>query len=721
MGRMMAVAAAAALALACAVLPRAEAATVRIDGTKQHQTILGWGATLWAPWASDEQRNEVLDEAVNDLGLTRLRLEPPGGNRRTAIRWEWDNDNADPYDINWDAFATDAFDARVAKWVVPFKERVEANGDPFSIYVSPSFFNGGSTGEAPAWLLRSPGENAEFALSLLLYLRDRHGVTADYYCILNEAGNNNAWSAQVVGEMIKALGPRLRAAGLPTKIQFPESINPSVAWRYIETLRDDAEVWPHVGLLAYHLYGPRDPFRSQIREFGESNGLPTAQTEFMRLKIDNLYNDMTLGGVSCWELYGMGQYLQPNRDGTSFERRPHYWNWRQVMHYVRPGAVRVDAASDDAGLRVLAFGKEGRATVVLLNNSQPLQDRTVALVGLPPGAYGVCRSVRRRATEELGVRAVAASAPLRVDMPQDTVLTVYPHPGGNLPPTLTGWGARPAFLTSPADRLTLSASAVDAERDAVSFAWSVESQPQGGQAALSAPREAATEAAGLAAPGQYVFAVAVTDGTSTVTRRVRVNVFPGNLPPWIMDVHNRIPVMVTLPQDNTLLRGGAADLNNDPLRTRWSVLSQPPGAGVVLETPDEGGCKVSGIKVAGDYVFRFQAADPTHTVTEDLTVRVYPQNRAPVIGQAAASPASPSRAAGTTLLSAETADPDGDVFTHWWSVARCPAGAKPAFAAPASPGTQVKGLTVAGDYVFRLTVADGSAFATRDVRVTVGN
>jgi len=59
--------------------------------------------------------------------------------------------------------------------------------------------------------------------------------------------------------------------------------------------------------------------------------------------------------------------------------------------------------------------------------------------------------------------------------------------------------------------------------------------------------------------------LACTDGTNEVTRDVLLNVYEGNQPPRLMDVHNRIPVLVTLPHSETLLRGGAFDLEGDIL------------------------------------------------------------------------------------------------------------------------------------------------------------
>ncbi len=603
----------------------AQDATVTVDTSVRHQTILGWGkSTPWAP-APALVREIVLERAVNDLGLTRLRLEPPSGNRTTHRNWEWVNDNEDPREINWEGFSTQALDARVSEWVVPFKEAVEARGEPFTLYVSPSFFDGGSSGTVPPWLLNDPEEYAEWATAILLRLRDRHGVTADCYCICNEAGNNNAFRPQTVGEMIRALGPRMRELGLPTMIQFPESINVAVAMRYIEALQDQADIWEWVGLISYHLYGPKDRL-AELREFAFARGLPTAQTEFMRLTIDDLYRDLTVGGCSYWEIYGLGgpdyATIEGGISSDSFRGGNHYWRFRQVLHYVRPGAVRVEATSSDPTLRVLAFEDDGAVTVVLINTTQPHEDRAVTLAGLPPGIYGVCRTVGAGPYDEGGLIDVRADGRASLDVVADSVYTLYPHPGANQPPTVTAWRARPAFLHTPDDSVRLSVAATDADLDDLRCAWRVVTQPEGAQVSIADAMAPSTQASGLSVPGEYLFAVEVSDGEHAVERRLMVPVFAENQPPVPVDVHNRIPVMVSVREGRTELRGGGRDVEGDTLTIRWSIASQPPGANALLETPGEQKCQVTGLTVPGDYVFRFELSDPTHTVAEELTVPV---------------------------------------------------------------------------------------------------
>ena len=301
------------------------------------------------------------------------------------------------------------------------------------------------------------------------------------------------------------------------------------------------------------------------------------------------------------------------------------------MHYVRPGAVRIEAVSDVPAVRPLAFVHRGRTTIVLLNNTPPQQPHSATVRNLPPGDYGISRCIGTGPYEELGVQRVDADRVLNVNLPGDSVLTVYPHPGPNLPPTMVGWRAEPYFLKTPARRVRLAAAAQDPDRDRLSYSWSVTGQPSGAKVTLADPQSATTETSGLTVPGRYVFTIAVRDGTNEVKRDVRLNVYAGNQPPVLLDLHNRLPVRVTLPQSTTVLRGGALDLEGDKLTYRWSVMSQPPGAAVRLETPDDGSCRVSNFTVPGDYVFQFQASDGTNTVSEHLTVPVYPAYPARVL------------------------------------------------------------------------------------------
>ena len=714
-----------AVLICCASMAEA-VVTVTLNPHVRYQTIRGWSCNPWYPYIAPKLRDQLLDEAINELGLTRVRWQPPNGNRADERSWEFQNDDGDPDHINWAGFATREADRQIETWVVPFKQRVEANGDPFELWISPSFFNSGSTGAVPAWLFHSPGEYAEYAMSYLLYLKQKYGIEATHYVICNEAGNDNPFTPEVLAEIIKVLGAKLKAAGFRTKIQFPEGVNAHVSWNYIKAVRNDHEIWQYIGLLSYHWYGRNNQeAMAQIYEFARQMGIDTAQTEFMGLTLNHLYDDLTIGGVSYWCIYGLagpgqgGHNFRLSLTNTSFTRGPQFWNFRQVMHYVRPGAVRIEATSDEPALRPLAFVRNGKITVVLINNIPPHQSRTVVVNHLPPGEYGVCQSVNGQVYQELGVRSVDTKGSLTVEVPPNSVLTIYPYLGKNLPPTVTDWRAKPEYLTLPSNRITLSASAQDPELDTLSYSWAVTQKPPKANVTLSNPHSATTTATGLTEPGQYVFTVSIHDGHNTVQRDVVVNVYRDNQPPIIFDVHNRLPVWVTLPQSETELRGSALDLESDPLTFRWRILKQPEGATAVLETPNEPRCKLSHLTVAGDYVVQFEVSDPTHTVSTKLTITVQPENHAPVIEHIAATPNPLTLPDSATYLWARTSDPDGDTLTHWWRIKSSPQGAHPSFTRQGWRETKVSGLTVPGKYIFSLTVVDRTKFTVREVTVTV--
>ena len=94
-----------------------------------------------------------------------------------------------------------------------------------------------------------------------------------------------------------------------------------------------------MGRMSYHHYGNADPYRAYIREFSKGKGIRTAQTEMDPNDVNDLYADLTLGGVSYWETsYSFSNILRANAGHTTYTPAGSYFPLRQVLHYVRPGA-----------------------------------------------------------------------------------------------------------------------------------------------------------------------------------------------------------------------------------------------------------------------------------------------------------------------------------------------------------------------------------------------
>ena len=505
-------------------------------------------------------------------------------------------------------------------------------------------------------------EFAENTAATILYFRERHGIDITFTTIDNEPGNFDPYTPSMQQAMIKVMGPAFQAFGLPTKIALAEGISAQRTWTYVDQMKNDSAIWPHVGLINWHLYGTNDPFRSYLRDFARTKGIPTGQTEFPAT-INDLMNDLTSGGVSYWTRYhlvgrgrgptggGFGTTFVADFDGTSFWRNTEYWKFRQFMRYVRPGAVRVEANSTVPSIRSFAFSRSGRTTVVLVNTGG---DASCTVQGLPPGNYGVSQAVGGQVYSERGIQSASGSG-LTVTVPGGSILTVYPYSGTNQKPIVTDWRATPGFVNLPATSINLTSSAQDVEQEPLTFSWSVKSQPQPAAVSIGSPNSASTRASGLTVPGEYVFTVTVQDGAGQATSRdVIVRVYSGNQPPFFAEGYRYFRDERRILPHNSNVYGplfiAALDREGDPVTTSFSVVSQPPGANAVFS-----GTSVSGLTVPGTYTFRFTASDPTNTVHRDFNQLVVSAtgstSRRPEAGVAAtAAPRGTGRVAQTATV-----------------------------------------------------------------------
>lgn len=709
--------------------------TVTVDPTTKFQTIEGWGhgsQNLAVGWAAAEPVNfQYIDYLTDDWGLTGTRINEVGPRSDGS-----GNDNGNCDSIDWTKFQPGP--AKSFEYMVYFKNRVLAEGYQPSFYSSTGYASG-AAGQKP-WIVYHPGERAQQIWANALYWRDHYGITMNYAVITNEP--HGVLTPQILADDIKALGPRLAARGLTTRIQFPEAVAPKTAWEYITAVKDDSDLWPFVGRLSYHNYGTADPYRAYLRDFGMARGIPTAQTEMDPDNIDNLFDDLILGGVSYWEVaYSNSNTVNPNTGYTSFTPTRYYFQIRQVTHYVRPGAVRIGANSSDPSVRALAFVKKSAVTTVVYNTGTAA--KTVTVSGLPPGDYGLSQAAPTViAFQELGARTVGASGAMPLTVGPGVAATVYPRSRVNQPPTVLTWGATPGVIEAPAAMASLSVTANDPELDPLTFRWSVVSQPSAASATLAAPQAGTTAVSGLTAPGTYVFNVDVRDGVNTISKKAYLIRYASNQPPVLgatgfrlaapyglaLDIPNPngppLHTHIALPTSSGILQANVSDLENDPLSAKWSVVSQPAGASVTLSDTTyiyvSFRSQIARMTMPGDYVLQIAVSDGHHApVTAQVVCTVYPPNTPPVIRSITASPAVVSSSAAVTQLDAATTDPEGDLLRHWWVVKSAPPGARPLFAHQGLPHSAVSNMARVGTYTFTLRTFDDTSMTTKDVTVTV--
>jgi hypothetical protein len=718
--------------------------TITIDTTISYQTIEGWGhgGDLFSnlayalpalginPALQDSLNLQCLGILVKDLGLTGSRMWEVGPRTDGTGM-----DNGDCDSLDWSRFMATSRDTAIAQYVQYFQRLVQAQGFRTSFYSSPTYPTF-ATAFKP-WVLNHPGERAQQIWATALWWKE-WGIDIDYAVIQNEPGG--AWSPQTIADDIAALGPRLEARGLRTKAQFAEGVDPRTSWSYDTSVHRGTDWWNYVGRLSYHRYGGDDPYRSYLVDSAKTHGITVAQTEMSNPSIASLISDLTIGNVSYWEVgFAGSNILQPSYGNSNWTPSQSYFRLRQLLHYVRPGALRIEAASTDSLLTPVAFRQNGRIVTVIYNKSTA---RSITLHGLPPGSYGVSQAdAGTLEFQESGIQNVGIDGTLALQIGGGAALTVYPYGGANQAPTIESCSANPGYLLFPVSSLTLTSRANDVELDPLGYHWSVASAPGGATVSFATPDVATTSVSGMSVAGTYVFAIDVTDGTHHSTRKVYVQAYsvapspalgqsgfrfaqPYGLvfAPFGTETHAN----VELPTSSATLQVGVGDLANSDFtgRGKWTLVSQPPTANVKLDSTIyifvSVRAQVSNMTVPGDYVFQCNITNPGHPdLLTRATCTVHPPSAAPIIQKIDANPPTLTLPASVTELSVTTGDTSGQLLRHWWALKSAPTGALVAFEHQGRATTAVRGLTQPGTYIFTLRAFDDIHMSTKDIACTV--
>ena len=146
-----------------AVHSNTESAVITLAPGTQYQTITGWEATDFAGQdepAFPNYKDELFDQAINDLGINRVRLEIRSGVENDtdyyqlyhsgaidyatwrAHRYATVNDNGDPSSTNLSGFHFTEMDARIEDTVLPLRQMAQARGEPLWINLNYVAFTG---------------------------------------------------------------------------------------------------------------------------------------------------------------------------------------------------------------------------------------------------------------------------------------------------------------------------------------------------------------------------------------------------------------------------------------------------------------------------------------------------------------------------------------------------------------------------------------------------
>jgi glucuronoarabinoxylan endo-1,4-beta-xylanase len=383
----------------CAAAQAAPLITITLNPAATDQTIEGFGAFggsihAWQPSLTPALAHRLID----NLGLTVSRGPLPFDFERPDGSFNYSGD--------------------VSKWI-PIWKTLNASGVHrfiISVWSPPPWMKTpGNHGHTEAWnrdgraggtlLPENYDKFAAMCVQFLRYFKSQVGVEVYGLSLQNELAFDEPYEscvytpAQYVA-LVKVVGPAMEKAGLTTRLFGPEDIGyRDRVMSYIDALMSDPAARRHIGFVAVHGYAPNgitadspdarvwqgmyDPVAAQGKQLWmtETSGFGSTWPDAMALS-QALYTALRFGHVSgwCWWQAATADAQSPSGEtllaGADGEiAAPKFSVLRQFARLVRPGAVRVDAASTDSGVLPLAF-KDAAAhtmTVILINTTAQAQ------------------------------------------------------------------------------------------------------------------------------------------------------------------------------------------------------------------------------------------------------------------------------------------------------------------------------------------------------------
>jgi hypothetical protein len=579
-------------------------ATISLNPGISYQTIVGWEGVdtvgeMDFPSQFQTWRNKALDAAV-DLGINRIRLETKAGaenpvdyftqyiNGQISLSgwkphwYEAINDNSNPSTINPAGFQFSMLDFKIDNIVLPLKQRLAAKGE--LLFVNLEYVTGDGNNGGPALLHSSnPNEYAEFILAHFQHMQSKYGWVPDQVEICNEPVLSRGWSATIVANCLVATAKLLNANGFNPDFAAPSCIDIGGGIDWFNQMRQFVpSVMNYMTEFSYHRYGGETLSNIQtIGTFPSMYGVRTAMLE----KFDGggtyiaLHEDLKYGQNSAWDQFALA--FPTNDNGAQYfwidMNNPSVVNigsrtklLRQYFKFIRAGAKRIEATTTNAAFDPLSFVNTDQGYVVVIKANQ---GGTMAINGLPAGAYGIKYTTTSQYNVDLPAVSIGVGQPLATSIPAAGVITVYAQPGviANRVPSVSAGSDQ---TVSSGTSVTLQGSGSDPDGDALTYAWS---QISGPTVSLTG---AATSTARFTAPSvtamtTLTFRLTVNDGkggSATDDVNVIVNpVAPVNHPPTANAGADQTVSAGTA----VTMQGLGSDPDGDALTYAWSQISGP--------------------------------------------------------------------------------------------------------------------------------------------------
>lgn len=430
---------------------------VTIDPTKEYQTIQGFGAfggikAYWEP--PPFYTDSFIDYFLDDLGATIVR---------TNIFWDLEpvNDNSSSNNLDLSKFNYRAGSnlARQIPYYIALREAglkkliatswtppdwMKLHDDPDRIPEQCYNCNNCPTGDSRRKVCggrldpKYYREYAEYLLAYVKILKQETGIDLYAISIQNEPFFANPFESNVVkpeeyGALLNVVGGKFRQEGLTTKIFGPEHMAEwswGVQQNYVSNIFSNEEPNPYLDVYAVHGYvdgvapdyGSAEGWTALKNNISdeyqkplwmtETSGYPQTPEGGMDLA-KSMYLALRFGNISSWIYWSVS-----GEPGSEFSIMANgeptilYHVSKQFFRYIRPGAIRIDAVSEDSQILTLAFKnpQEGTMTLVLINTSETQKDISLD-IPVRPEEFTAYRTSGTENSVESGIIANVVTLP----------------------------------------------------------------------------------------------------------------------------------------------------------------------------------------------------------------------------------------------------------------------------------------------------------------------
>lgn len=415
----------------------------------------GWeaahqAAQFYSP-AWNNYKNSLLDQAANDLGINRIRVEIRSGlenpvdyfsqwqagqiseSQYNAKRYEIINDNADPNAVNSSGFKWAELDGILNEIIVPMRQRLQARGE--SLWVNVNYVDFGSSSFEHK---TSPQEYAEFVLATYQHMQSAFGFVPNSWEVVLEPDTATAnWTTGQVAQAVKAAGDRLVAAGFTPNFVAPSTTDAANAPTYIDQIAQTSGAMGYVGEFSYHRYaGGTNAILQSIANRAVQYNKQSAMLEWIGADYNTLHQDIKQGRVSSWQQFclagptswgsdsGDRYYIvdDSNISAPVITMGSRTKFLRQYFRFIRSGAQRIEAVSGNSNFDPVAFiNTNGKFVVVV----KAAANGSFNIQGLPAGTYGIKYTTNSQYNIDLTDVSIAGGQTLTTGIPAAGVITVY--------------------------------------------------------------------------------------------------------------------------------------------------------------------------------------------------------------------------------------------------------------------------------------------------------